>query len=153
MPVALHKVVLHKYVERPLGGFSNLSFPSGERILVSLASSGLRIHDLRFFGLVPARTRYVADASALSRLVATLSRDIEQLPELPDSAAMQAFMVSATVALTDAARILADPEENAGKEIPDAIPHTRLSVLTRAALAEAEVDSYVRTLTRAANIV
>ena len=93
---------LHKYVERNQGaGFANITLPSGERILLSLAKGGISIHPLYLRGLIPGKAIHAADAVAFERAIAVLARGLDRYPELPDDAAMQAFLVGATAALTD----------------------------------------------------
>ena len=138
---------LHKYVERgPGAGFANLTLPSGERLLLSLAYGRVSIHPLYLRGFVPGRAIHKADADSVARAIRILSPDLERFPELPNDAAMQALLVGATAALTDPGIFAEGP--SAGD-----LPLTPLSVLTRAALAQEDSAALVRLLTRAANTV
>ena len=61
---------LHKYVERgPGAGFANLTLPSGERLLLSLAYGRVSIHLLYLRGLVPGRAIHKADADSVARVI------------------------------------------------------------------------------------
>jgi len=138
---------LHKYIERGHGvGFANLTLPSGERIFLSLAKGGISVHPLYLAGLVPGRALYRADASAFAHAVDVLARDLDRFPELPNDAAMQAFLVGATAALTDPDVFSKGPSDGN-------LPLTPLSIVTRAALEQEDSAALVRLLTRSANTV
>ena len=138
---------LHKYVERgPSSGFANLTLPSGERILLSLAKGSISIHPLHLRGFIPGRALHAADAASVERAARVLARDLDRFPELPNDAAMQAFLVGATAALTDPDIFSKGPADGN-------LPLTPLSILTRAALAQEDSVALIRLLTRASNIV
>ncbi len=136
---------LHKYIERSKGaGFANLTLSSGERIFLSLAKGGISIHPLYLRGFIPGKAIHAADAASLKRAVVILARDLNQFPELPDDAAMQALLVGGTAALTDPAIFDEWP-------LDGNVPLTPLSIVTRAALAQEDSAALSRLLTRAAN--
>lgn len=135
--------IVHRYLQRGTGGFVNLSLTSAERIFISVAKGGFRAHRLVFWGRLPGRTLYVADAGTRDRIVAVLARDIDRLPKLPEHAEMMAFLVNATAALTDPGFYGSQPKDENGD------PTTELAVLTRAALAEPDAAALVRRLERA----
>jgi hypothetical protein len=138
---------LHKYIERgPGAGFANLTLSSGERIFLSLAKGAVSVHPLYLGGFIPGRAMHKADASSVERAVRVLARDLDRFPELPNDAAMRAFLVGATAALTDPGIFSRGPSD-------ENLPLTPLSVLTRAALAQENGAALVRLLTRTANIV
>jgi hypothetical protein len=138
------KPSVRNYLERGAGGFANVSLASGERIILSLAASGLRIHRLIWNGRLPWGRLLAASADEVRRMVRSLGRELDTLPELPNDAAMQAFAVAATQAISDPAIYGRQPLDEAG------FPATSLAVLTRAALAERDAASLVRRLSRAA---
>jgi hypothetical protein len=136
--------IVHKLVHRGAGGFANLTLASGERILISIAPSGLRIHRLHFGGLLPRRRLHAAGASELAGTINVLGRDLARLPALPERAAMEAFLVTAT-------QTIADPGVyRRGPVGEDGLPVTPLVLLTRVALAEAGAAALARRLSRAA---
>ncbi len=135
--------IVHRYMERGAGGFANLTLPSGERILISIAASGLRIHSLIWGGRLPWGRLYAADAASLARTVRVVARDSDRLPELPKDAAMDAFLTMATAALKN-------PDEYQRPLDGEDFPMSHLTVVTRAALAEPDAASLVRRLSRAA---
>ena len=135
---------VHRYNDRGAGGFANLTLPSGERVFLSVAPSGLRIHRLVLWGRIPGKTLHTTDAATLAHLVAVLERDIASLPKLPDKAALHAFLAIATRAISDPSVYGSNPHDEEGETT------TRLAVLTRAALAEPDAESLVRRFQRAA---
>jgi hypothetical protein len=137
--------IVHRYLDRGPSGFANVTRASGERIFISLAPAGLRIHRLILRGLIPGRTLHAADAGAIARACAVLVRSVGTLPKLPDSAAMDTFLLVAASSLTD-------PDAFRGGLVDeDDFPMTRLALLTRVALASADATDFVRSLSRAAN--
>jgi hypothetical protein len=63
--------ILRKHVERGSGGFANLRLASSERIFISLAVSGLRVHRMLLGGRLSVLTRAAlaaADATSFVRL-------------------------------------------------------------------------------------
>jgi hypothetical protein len=141
-PEGVRVAALIRYNDRGASGFANLTLDSGERVFISLAASGLRVHRLIFFGRLPGRTLHVADAAAVRRAATVIARTIDALPPLPDSAAMDALLAKAITTLNAAAAGTIVGDGNAGA--------TTLKVLTRAALAEPDAASFVRRLSRAA---
>jgi hypothetical protein len=137
--------MLQRYVDRGASGFAKLTLRSGERILISLAASGLRIHRLMLFGLIPGRTLAVLDAGAVERVSTALGREAASLPDLPEKAGFAAFLASAEAAIADPAAYRLSPAA-AG----DTLPPTRLALLTRAALAATDGEAFARRITRAA---
>lgn len=138
------KPSVHNYLERGAGGFANVSLASGERIFLSLAASGLRVHRLIWNGRLPWGKLLTLSADEVRRMVRTLGREIGALPELPKEAAMQAFAVAATQAIADPGVYGRQPLDGEG------FPVTSLALLTRAALAEPDAAALVRRLSRAA---
>lgn len=64
--------ILRENVERGSGGFANLTLASSERIFISLAVSGLRVHRMLLGGLLSVLTRAAlaaADAPSFVRLL------------------------------------------------------------------------------------
>jgi hypothetical protein len=135
--------VVHTCRERGAGGFANLTLASGERILISIAVNGVRVHRVILWGRIPGRTLHVAGAAHLAQAVKVIGRDIDRLPQLPDSAAMDALLTSAIATLNDA-------QLRRGAVDGDGRPLSALTVLTRAALAAPDAAAFVRTLSRAA---
>ena len=133
---------LNRYNDRGASGFANLTLDSGERIFISLAAAGLRVHRLILFGRIPGRTLHVADAASVRQAAKVLVRDLGRLPPLPDGAAMDSLLAGAITALKTAASGIAVGE--------DRTPTTVLEILTRAALAEPDAAAFVRRLSRAA---
>jgi hypothetical protein len=68
--------ILHRFDDRGQGGFSNITLASGERIVISVAAAGVRIHRLIFFGRIPGRTLHVSDAATTARACAVLARSV-----------------------------------------------------------------------------
>lgn len=135
--------VVHTYLERGAGGFANVTLASGERILISVAANGLRVHRLILWGRVPGRTVHVANAAELRQAVTVIARDVDRLPKLPDAAAIDALLTDAIAALKNATP-LRGPRDSDGATL------SALAVLTRAALGAADAPSFARTLSRAA---
>lgn len=136
--------VLHKLVHRGAGGFANLTLASGERIFISVAPSGLRVHRMLLRGLLPGLALHSVGASGLARTVDVLGRDLSRLPPLPERAAMEAFLATAAQAIGDPGVYRRGPVDGEG------LPVTPLALLTRIALAETEAATFVSRLSRAA---
>lgn len=135
---------VRNFVQRGAGGFANLALPSGEGVFISVATSGFRLHRLILWGRLPGRSLFVADIRTQDRIVAVLARDIARLPKLPASAELQAFLVTATAAISNPDTYRSNPHDEAGEAT------TTLAVLTRAALAEPDTAALVRRYQRAA---
>ncbi len=138
------KPSVHNFLERGAGGFANVSLASGERIFLSLAANGLRLHRLIWNGRLPWGKLLAASGDDLRRMVRTLGREMDSLPELPKEAALQAFTVAATQAISDPSIYSRQPLDAEG------FPATSLALLTRVALAELDAASLLRRLRRAA---
>jgi hypothetical protein len=136
--------ILHRYLDRGHGGFANIALPSGERVFLSLAVNGLRLHRMHLWGLIPGKTLYVADAAALVRMCHALARHLTLLAKLPAGPAMDSFLVTASEAIANPEAYSHRPQDEDGH------PMTNLVVLTRAALAAKDAESLVRRLSRAA---
>jgi hypothetical protein len=127
--------VVHRFLDRGPSGFANVTLASGERIFISLASSGLRVHRLLLRGLIPGRKLHAADAAALARAAAVIARSVSDLPKLPDNIAMDSFLAVAAASLAGTGSF-AD-----GLVDEDNFPITRLSLLTRLALASSDAGT------------
>lgn len=139
--------VVDKYLDRgDKGGFANLVMPSGERAFLSLSAKGLAIHNMILWGKVPGKGLYKANAEEVARMVRYLGRDPTVLPKLPDSAAMDSFLLTAARAISDPSVYSKLPLDE------DGFPMTHLTVLTRTALSEQTRDGLIRRLTRAASM-
>jgi hypothetical protein len=138
------KPTVHNYLERDPGGFASISLLSGERVFLSLAASGLRLHRVIWNGWLPWGKLLSASPDEVRRMVRTLGREIDALPELPKDAALQALTVAATRAISDPSIYGRQPLDGEG------FPASSLSLLTRAALAERDAAGLVRRLSRAA---
>lgn len=134
---------LNKFHDRGRSGFANLTLASGQRIFLSLAKSGLRVHPLIFRDWLPGRRLFAADADTVAAIVRVLARDVDRLPELPEWAAMDSFLAGAI-------RSIKDPRAAAAAPIAGDATSTPLAVLTRAALAQPDSAALVRRFTRAA---
>lgn len=71
---------VNRYYPRPRGGFSNLTLPSGERVLVSVADNGIRLHKLIGWGRIPTRTLFAGDANHISNVAAAREPKLAELP-------------------------------------------------------------------------
>jgi len=71
---------VNRYYPRPRGGFSNLTLPSGERVLISLVDATVRVHKLILWGRVPSRTLFMGDADHISDVAAAREPKLAELP-------------------------------------------------------------------------
>lgn len=71
---------VNRYYPRPRGGFANLTLPSGERVLLSLVDSNIRLHKLILWGRIPTRTLFVGDADHISNVAAAREPPLAELP-------------------------------------------------------------------------
>ena len=71
---------VNRYYPRPRGGFSNLTLPSGDRVLLSIVDNGIRVHKLILWGRIPTRTLFVGDADHVSNVAAASEPPLADLP-------------------------------------------------------------------------
>lgn len=71
---------VNRYYPRPRGGFSNLTLPSGERVLLSVVDGSIRVHKLLLWGRIPGRTLFVGDANHVSDVAAAREPKLAELP-------------------------------------------------------------------------
>lgn len=71
---------VNRYHPRPRGGFANLTLPSGERVLLSLVDSNIRLHKLILWGRIPALTLFAGDANHISDVAAAREPLLAELP-------------------------------------------------------------------------
>ncbi len=141
---------LHKLNDRGHAGFANVTLASGERVFLSLAVNGLRVHRLHLGGLVPGRTLMACDAPTLERAVRNLAR-AGGLPPLPQAFRMEAVLDSALAMLTPRPGLAGVVHVGGGDGDDDALPDRPVAVLARLALAARDADDLVRRIGRAAN--
>lgn len=135
--------ILEKFNDRGASGFATIMLPSGERVFLSLAKSGLRIHRLILGGWFPGGKLFAADAATVRRVARVFARDLDRLPALPDWAAMDSFLAGAI-------RLIGDPSAAGAAPVADDATSTSLHVLARAALAEPDAAALARRFERAA---
>ena len=148
--------ILHKYLDFGDRAMSDVTLPSGERIVLSIVPSGFAVHRIHLSGLIPGRRLFLADALDVERLVRGLARGANMLPDRPkapkqhrDESEMMEFLDAATADLTAMAENGENPGNVAALEGPR--PERPLSLFTRLALTAADAADTTRRFERASN--
>jgi hypothetical protein len=148
--------VLHKYLDFGERAMSDLALPSGERVFISVLSTGFAVHRTHLGGLVPGRRLFIVDAADTARLARVIARDAHLLPALPrarqhrDESATMTSVDAATADLTAMTESRADPGSVNSLDLRH--PNERpLSLFTRLALTAGDAADLARRFARAFN--
>lgn len=133
------KPTLHKYFDFGDGALSNLTLPSGERVVLSIVASGtFEVRQLHLGGFVPGRRLFRAYPLEAEHMAQALVRDSHRLPPLP-TAIGQHHDESALAAPADAT-------DRPGQHAAATLDRRQrpLSLFTRLALSATDTNDLTR---------